>query len=379
MTEKLKVIAAGHICLDITPVFPEKGIRSMREMVPGSLIHMNGADVHTGGSAANTGLALKLLGADVHIMGKVGADDFGRIVKTKLESHGVTKGLITDSSSATSYSVVLAIPGIDRIFLHDPGANSTYQAEDVSGEELEGAKLFHFGYPPLMKRMYENGGEELEKLFRRVKGMGIPVSLDLAAVDPQSEAGGADWRSILKRCMPYVDIFVPSAEELLFMMDRKKYEETLRRAAGRDMTEVLNLPEDVRPLGETLLKWGAGIVLIKCGKAGLYLACAEKEQLKDLADSTGLDAETWAGKHRFELSFRPEKLCSAAGAGDTCIAAFLMALLLGKTPEECVKLAAAEGASCVEAYDSLSGLRTLEQLEAKIAAGWEKNLIPNMY
>ena len=36
-------------------------------------------------------------------------------------------------------------------------------------------------------------------------------------------------------------------------------------------------------------------------------------------------------------------------------------------------LAAATGASCVEAYDALGGLKSLEELRTKIAAGWEKN------
>ena len=45
--------------------------------MPGKLIHMEGADVHTGGSVANTGLALKILGNDVMLMGKAGADAFG--------------------------------------------------------------------------------------------------------------------------------------------------------------------------------------------------------------------------------------------------------------------------------------------------------------
>ena len=61
-----KVISAGHICLDITPVF--QAGTSVREigqlLVPGKLIQMEGASVHTGGSVANTGLALKLLGND---------------------------------------------------------------------------------------------------------------------------------------------------------------------------------------------------------------------------------------------------------------------------------------------------------------------------
>ena len=38
----------------------------------------------------------------------------------------------------------------------------------------------------------------------------------------------------------------------------------------------------------------------------------------------------------------------------------------------CVRLAAAEGASCVEAYDALSGIRPLEELDEKIKNGWKK-------
>ena len=35
--------------------------------------------------------------------------------------------------------------------------------------------------------------------------------------------------------------------------------------------------------------------------------------------------------------------------------------------------APATGASCVETYDALSGLKSFEELEAKINAGWAKN------
>ena len=81
-----KIIAAGHICLDITPVFPP-GRRAERMddlLVPGKLIRMDAASVHTGGSVANTGLALKLLGNDVTLLGKVGTDAFATVVRSIL-------------------------------------------------------------------------------------------------------------------------------------------------------------------------------------------------------------------------------------------------------------------------------------------------------
>ena len=55
---KKKVIVAGHICLDITPVFSETKPEHLQDVLaPGKLVEMKEADVHTGGSVANTGLA----------------------------------------------------------------------------------------------------------------------------------------------------------------------------------------------------------------------------------------------------------------------------------------------------------------------------------
>ena len=135
-----KVISAGHICLDITPVFPagKQYDQLSSLLVPGKLIQTEAADVHTGGSVANTGLALKLLGCDVTLMGKVGDDAFGMMIRNILERYGAG-GLLVDPESSTSYSVVLAVPGVDRVFLHNPGANDTFSGADIPDEVLEDA------------------------------------------------------------------------------------------------------------------------------------------------------------------------------------------------------------------------------------------------
>ena len=61
---------------------------------------------------------------------------------------------------------------------------------------------------------------------------------------------------------------------------------------------------------------------------------------------------------------------SGTGAGDTSIAAFLAAVLSGRDPASCIALASAEGACCVTAYDALSGLKPLDELEERIRKGW---------
>ena len=364
-----KIITAGHICLDITPMFPDNlANRDIRDLfLPGKLIQMDGADVHTGGSVANTGLALKLIGNDVQLLGKIGRDAFGEMVKSILSEYGAG-GLIEDENSSTSYSVVLSVPGSDRIFLHDPAANDSFCEADIPDEALENTALFHFGYPPIMRRMYLNDGQELEKLFRRVKSFGAATSLDMAAIDPNSEAAKADWPGILKKVLPYVDFFVPSFEEICFMLDRKRYE---RLSGGGDMTENLNLSEEAGPLADELLEMGCRFVLIKCGTSGLLYKSADKNSLSRIGDNLKLNLEDWAGKSGIQPCFMPETVRSATGAGDTSIAAFLTAVLRGRTPAESVALAAAEGACCVSSYDALGGLKPIDKLQEMINAGWK--------
>ena len=361
-----KIISAGHICLDITPVFPPGHScgRIGDLLVPGKLIRMDDASVHTGGSVANTGLALKLLGNDVTLLGKVGRDAFGRIAESILEGYGAG-GLIEDEHSSTSYSVVLAVPGMDRIFLHNPGANDTFSASDIPEEALTDAALFHFGYPTLMRRMYEENGAELRKLFCWVKEHGIATSLDLAAVDPQSDAGQSDWRKILAGTLPYVDFFVPSFEELCFMLDRSGYD--ARSAAGGDMTVQEGIPEKADDLARECLDLGCGAVLIKCGLSGMVYRTAGRERMARVGARLELDADAWADRSGTQSCYPAETVRSTTGAGDVSIAAYLTSLMNGETPADCVKLAAAEGAASVSSYDALGGILPLDELKRRIA------------
>ena len=366
-----KVVVAGHICLDITPAIPRQGSERIQDILaPGRLINVGDADIHTGGAVANTGLAMKLLGADVTLAGKIGDDSFGDMVEAITEKYGASDGLIRSKDDSTSYSVVLAVPGVDRIFLHNPGANDTFCADDLPMDKISDAALFHFGYPPLMKRIYENGGEELARIMRLAGEAGAATSLDLAAVDASTEAGRADWKGILERTLPFVDIFVPSVEELMFMLDKIKYEELKKKSADSDFTGMIDIEQDVEPLGRLCLDMGAKIVLIKCGAPGMYYVTADEGSLGSIGERLEINAGEWASKSGFKKSFVPERVLSGTGAGDTCVAAFLTGMLNGYGPEKCVMYAAATGACCVCAYDALSGLKSFEEIDLMIEDGW---------
>lgn len=86
-----------------------------------------------------------------------------------------------------------------------------------------------------------------------------------------------------------------------------------------------------------------------------------------------MDIGACTEKCGFEKSYVPERILSGTGAGDTSIAAFLTAMLERYPLEEAMQLATATGASCVAAYDALSGLHPLDELSEKIKNGWKKN------
>ena len=71
-----------------------------------------------------------------------------------------------------------------------------------------------------MRCLYENDGEQLAKIYRKAKDMGSITSLDVSSPDPNSASGKADWNAIFENVLPYVDIFLPSAEEMLYILEK---------------------------------------------------------------------------------------------------------------------------------------------------------------
>ncbi len=149
------VVVAGHLCLDVLPDLTHVKLNAPNDfLVPGKLLDTGPTAISTGGPVSNTGLNLIKLGIDTSLMGKVGDDPFGNLIQLLLrQDWGVTQGMIVDKTVATSYTVVLTPHGYDRMFLHCPGANDTFCADDIDVDLVGKARLFHFGSPPLMRRV----------------------------------------------------------------------------------------------------------------------------------------------------------------------------------------------------------------------------------
>ncbi len=363
-----EAVVAGHICLDVFPTLAG-GHMLFR---PGQTIEAGPVIFSTGGPVSNTGLALHKLGVATRLMAKIGTDLFGQAIRQILESHGpgLSQEMILARGEASSYSIILSPPGADRMFIHAPGCNATFGADDVRSEALDTARLFHFGYPPLMQRMYANDGVELAAIFSRVKALGLTTSLDLSMPDPNSAAGRANWHAILRATLPYVDVFLPSAEEILFMLRRQAFD---RFAAMSEHSRPLDSiePSLIAELGQELLDMGAKIVALKIGERGLYLRTASTMALTQLGRCQLADVAAWSNRELWSPCFAT-RVVGTTGSGDTTIAGFLLGLLRAMTPEAALSAACAVGACSVEAVDALSGVRSWSETEARLTAGWAR-------
>jgi len=350
-----KVMVAGHICLDIAPRFGAHLKGGFNEiLVPGKLINVEEAVLCTGGAISNTGLAMAKLGADVLLNGKVGDDGFGEIIK-RLVGEEKARTFKTVAGENSSYTVILAIPGVDRIFLHNPGTNNTFVADDVDYKAVKDCVLFHFGYPPLMERMFENDGVMLAEIFRKVKKLGVTTSLDMSLPDPASQSGQVDWRKILEKVLPFVDIFVPSIEEITFMLDKPLFEKKKKLSAGSDPVFAYE-PGEYTKISDELISLGVKIVTLKSGIRGYYLRTAAAEKIKTIGAARPRDIAVWSGRELWAASFKAEKFGSATGAGDATIAGFLCGLIRNFPPEDALKIANSVGWQNVREIDALSGI-----------------------
>jgi sugar/nucleoside kinase (ribokinase family) len=358
MTQRdIDVIVAGHVCLDIIPGFPPGARRPADEVfAPGRLVEVLEPIISTGGPVSNTGIPLAKLGMRTAFMTKVGGDEFGALIIEKLRRWSGHVSIAVSDSEESSYSAVLAPPGVDRIFFHCPGANNTFSSRDIDFDLCARATVFHLGYPPLMRALYARGGEELEAILKGARKRGATTSLDMALPDPSSEAGRVDWRSILKRVMPFVDLFHPSAEEGLYMLFPERWAE-LREAVGDEEMSDLMEEDDFVRLSTQALQWGAATVTLKAGHRGFYLHTAGRDRFEWAGAAFVGKMHDWADRQLWNPAYRLERIASATGAGDASLAGFLAACVRGESPERCIAAAGSLGYQNLQAMDATSGIR----------------------
>lgn len=363
-------VIAGYTCVDLVPNFNKETHSNniIDILTPGKLIEIEGMDFVLGGAVPNTGIAMKKFGKKVFLNGLIGNDVIGVVANELLKKSDALEGMSKTDEASTAFSVVLAPPGIDRIFLESPGCNSIFNIEHINFDVIRDSKLFHFGYPPLLRQFYIDHGQQMADMFSRIKEMGVVTSLDFSLPDSESESGNVNWLGILTKALPFVDIFAPSLEELIRIMRPEMYNEMLdKNVAQVDFNDLV--PMDlIIEIGDQILNMGVDILMIKAGKHGIYLFTRDGYTV---AAKLGNGADnTWNQRkiHCKAYFAQPDKIINASGAGDTAIGAFLTALINGEIANHALKLASLGGRNNLYCKNMYNDLKEWNEMLGEIAA-----------
>jgi sugar/nucleoside kinase (ribokinase family) len=366
--KKYDAVIAGYICVDLIPEFKknESNESIFNLLKPGKLIEINGLNYTLGGVVANTGAAMKKFSKNVILNGLIGNDFIGKVAMELLEPYGLSEGIKTIENKGTAFGLVIAPSGIDRIFLESPGCSMWFDINYIDFEAIAHSRLFHFGYPPLLRKFYINQGAQLVDLFSTVQKIGVVTSMDFSLPDEESESAKVDWPAIMKDVLPYTDIFVPSLEEALQILLPMEYKKLISIAGNDDIIDIVPI-ETIREIGNLIIESGVKISLIKAGHRGAYLWTGD---ISSINQKVGFDLnidswnfrELWCDAYPTDNS----KIVNASGAGDTASAAFISAILDGENPMTSLKCAAMAGRNNLYCYDIYKELSDWSEMRDEI-------------
>lgn len=129
------VVALGELLIDFAPVSTdESGYPTIK--------------AQPGGAPGNFLAALQKYGCSTALIGKVGADSFGKLLLGTMTEKGIsTQGIIADPTVFTTLAFVTldATGNREFSFARKPGADTCLTAEEVPYDLLDGCSVFHFG------------------------------------------------------------------------------------------------------------------------------------------------------------------------------------------------------------------------------------------
>jgi ribokinase len=275
------ILTFGDMCVDLIvtghDVVPQFG--QFEKLVEDYELEM-------GGSSNIFACQSAKLGLHVGILGRVGDDDFGRLVLRRLVESGVDVQHVTvDPASKTGLGMALC-QGNDRAILTYLGSLNAIFPEEISDDLLRSARHLHHGSFFLQTNLRP----AIPGIFARARSFGLSTSLD-TNWDPKEE-----WNGPLQYTLPLTDVFLPNEQEARFISRTSSVDEAIQVFQGM----------------------GVAITAVKQGEKGALVVSKGEHHTCVLPASTGGDS---------------------IGAGDSFDAGFLAGWLRGMPLDQCLQIA----------------------------------------
>lgn len=214
ITKKYDVVALGEMLIDFAVAGESRQGNNVFEACPG-------------GAPCNVLAMLNKLGKKTAFIGKVGNDQFGKLLKSTIEEIGIeSRGLRLDEKVNTTLAFVHTFPDGDRdfSFYRNPGADMMLGKEEVDYDLIRQAKVFHFGTLSMTDEPVRSATKEA---LKAAKEAGCLISFDPNLRLPL-------WKSpdMAKEMMEYgfgyCDILKISDNEIQFVSGKEDYDEGIQ-------------------------------------------------------------------------------------------------------------------------------------------------------
>ena len=267
--------------------------------------------VTLGSSSAIFASNLSTLGTSVTFLGKIGRDNFGKLVVDTLHTKNVNTDFIIRSGDYSTGATIVLNYDMDRANVTFPGAMECMTMEDLTGEMLSQARHLHVSSIFLQPKLKDR----IVKIFQLGKEYGLTTSLD-----PQWDPA-ENWDLDLPGLLPHVDVFLPNRKEFQYLARTVSMDEGLAK-----------------------LEHYANAIIIKDGKRGAHL----------WTEGQLITAE----------AFLNENVADCIGAGDSFDAGFISQFIQGKPLEQCLTVANVCGAINTTKPGGTTAFESMEKIRA---------------
>lgn len=334
--ERKGITIAGNMLADIVKrldCYPEIGM----------LANILDVQQAVGGCAPNTAIDLAVIDGNlpVSVCGKIGDDEYGRFVLSRMGRHHIDCSRVSVSADKpTSFSDVMSMPSGERTFFHARGANADFGPEDVDIAGLN-CVIFHIGYILLLDKFDEEDeeyGTVMARFLHDVQAYGIKTSIDVVSESTDR------YKNKVLPALKYCNYAILNEVESSMLTDLPVYDQD-----GK--LNVENIEKTMRFMAAQGVK---DKIIVHCKQAGFCY-----------------DVPTDTFTVNPSLKIPKEEIKGSVGAGDAFCAGSLYGIYNGFDDKQILQFAASAAACNLFSENSVDGMRAKEEIE-KMAEkyGW---------